>query len=438
MAAKTAAVHVLGCKVNQQEAEALEKLFADAGYHLVNFNQPADVYVVHTCTVTNLGSSKSRQMIRRAVRTNPEAVVAVTGCYAQVSPEEVCQIPGVDLIIGTQDRGRIVELVEQVAQDRVPLNLVQELKQGNPFEELPMVTGNRVRAFLKIQEGCRQFCTYCIVPYARGPLRSREPASAEKEAVLLVERGYQEIVLTGVHLGSYGVDLPGNPTLAGLIRNLSRINGLSRLRLSSLDPNEFDAELLEVLTKSEVICPHLHIPLQSGEDQVLKRMGRRYTTEDYRQLLDKLRLAFPGLAVTTDIIAGFPGETAAQFAQTLAFAEEMAFAGIHVFKFSPRAGTPAAKFPHQVHPREKEERSQALLQLAQRLWRQYAAGFVGQVKTVLVEQEKEASKGLWEGHTDNYLKVVFPGDGDLRGKLLPVTLKEIREEGYLTGALAGF
>jgi threonylcarbamoyladenosine tRNA methylthiotransferase MtaB len=437
LTAKTAAVHVLGCKVNQQEAEALAKLFADAGYRLVDFNQPADVYVVHTCTVTHLGSSKSRQMIRRAVRTNPEAVVAVTGCYAQVSPEEICRIPGVDLIIGTQDRVRIVELVEQVAQDRVPMNLVQELEQGESFEELPMVAGNRVRAFLKIQEGCRQFCTYCIVPYARGPLRSREPASAEKEALSLIEKGYQEIVLTGIHLGSYGVDLPGRVTLAGLIRTLSRLQGLSRLRLSSLDPNEFDAELLETLSQSEVICPHLHIPMQSGEDQVLKKMGRRYTTLEYRQLLDKLRLMFPGLAVTTDIIVGFPGETKDQFARTLAFAEEMAFAGIHVFKFSPQAKTPAAKFPLQVDPKEKEKRSQALLKLAQELWRQYAAGFVGQVKTVLVEQEKDSGKGLWEGHTDNYLRVVFPGDENLRGQLIPVTLREIRKEGYIVGTPVG-
>ncbi|KKM09943.1 RNA modification enzyme MiaB [Clostridiales bacterium PH28_bin88] len=430
-----AAFYVLGCKVNQHEAEALRALFRRAGYEIVDFKESADVYVIHTCTVTHLGDSKSRQMIRRAVRRNPEAVVAVTGCYAQVSPDEVCAIPGVDLIIGTQDRGRIVELVDRVARERVPLNLVRDVREAREFEELPLEEISRVRAFLKIQEGCRQFCSYCIVPFARGPVRSRHPDRTIEEVERLVRAGYKEFVLTGVHIGSYGVDLPGGVDLAGLVRRLVDVPGLARLRISSLDPNEFTPELVDVLAGSPVICPHFHIPLQSGEDEVLRRMRRRYTTADYTRVLQELRDRNPDLAITTDIIVGFPGETEAQFERTYRFAKEMAFAGIHVFKYSPRAGTPAAGFPDQVPHPVKETRSNRLLELARKLTVDYAAGFLGRDMEVLVEQEVEPGGGLWEGHTGNYLRVVFPGNEGKRGQLVPVRLLRVNN-GYVEGTFS--
>lgn len=417
------ALHSLGCKVNQNEAEAMLHMFRQAGYREVDFNQKADVYLIHTCTVTHLGDRKSRQMIRRAIKQNPAAIIIVSGCYAQMAPDEILEIPGVDLVVGTQDRNRILELVEQVKESRKPINAVRDVLHTKEFEELELEHTDRARAFLKIQEGCQQFCTYCIIPFARGPVRSRDPEKTLREVEKLVENGYKEIVLTGIHTGAYGQDFPQGYDLNWLVSQIAQVPGLARLRISSLDPNEFTPDFIDTISNHPVICPHFHISLQSGDDEILERMRRSYTTEEYRQLVKKLRLEIPQVAITTDVMVGFPGETAEQHRNSMAFVEEMEFAGLHVFKYSPRIGTKAARFDNQVPPEVKEERSKEMIALGRRLKEKFAQSFLGQKLDVLVEQQTK--DGLWEGHTPNYLKVCFeaPQD-DLRGKILPVKLIE--------------
>lgn len=416
----------LGCKVNQNELEAIKHLFLAAGYEIVPFPEKADVYVVHTCTVTHISDRKSRQLIRRAVRANPEAVVAVTGCYAQVAPGEVLAIPGVDVVVGTRERRRLVELVEKAREKGTPVNAVRAHEPGEAFEELPLVEVSRARAFLKIQEGCEEFCTYCIVPYARGPLRSRAPEAILAEVQRLVAAGYLEIVLTGVHTGAYGRDLAGGIDLAGLLKKLVRVPGLERLRISSIDPLDFTPALKAVLTEEEVICPHYHIPLQSGDDDILQKMGRRYTGRYYLELIASLRSKRPRAAFTSDVMVGFPGETEDQFQNTMAVVKEAALAAIHVFPYSPRRGTPAAAMPDQVAPEVKKDRERRLLQMGRRLARQYAREFLNETLTVLVERPLPGQPGVFEGHTGNYLTVAFPADLDLTGRLVPVRLQELR------------
>ncbi|GFN22520.1 tRNA (N(6)-L-threonylcarbamoyladenosine(37)-C(2))-methylthiotransferase MtaB [Thermanaeromonas sp. C210] len=438
MAAKRVALASLGCKVNQNELEALKGLFRSAGYQIVPFDAPADVYVVHTCTVTHLSDRKSRQMIRRAVRNNPEAVVAVTGCYAQVAPEEVLRIPGVDVIVGTRDRARLVELVEEARRTGKVVNAVREPEKGEAFEELPVTQVSRARAFLKIQEGCEEYCTYCIVPYARGPLRSRAPQRVVEEVQRLVDAGYQEVVLTGVHTGAYGRDLPGGVDLDYLLRQLLEVPGLGRLRLSSIDPLDFTPRLIRTLTEAEQICPHFHIPLQSGDDFILERMGRRYTAYQYLELLDRLREGRPRAAITTDIIVGFPGEQEEHFRRTLEVVQRAAFARLHAFPYSPRSGTPAAAMPDQVPAEVKKERMARLLHLGRRLEEEYARCFLGETLDVLVEEQLPGGEDLWEGHTGNYLTVFFAAPGDWTGRLVPVRLRDWQEgriwgEACLTG-----
>lgn len=416
----------LGCKVNQNELAAIKHLFLAAGYEIVPFPEEADVYVVHTCTVTHISDRKSRQFIRRAVRANPEAVVAVTGCYAQVAPGEVLDVPGVDVVVGTRDRHRLVELVEKAREEGRPVNAVRAHEPGEIFEELPLVEVSRVRAFLKIQEGCEEFCTYCIVPYARGPLRSRDPRAILAEVRRLVAAGYLEIVLTGVHTGAYGRDLPGAIDLAGLLRQLALVPGLRRLRISSIDPLDFTPGLKAVLAGEEVICPHFHIPLQSGDDAILQKMGRRYTGRYYQELIASLRSGRPRAAFTSDVMVGFPGETEEQLQNTMTVIKEVALAGIHVFPYSPRQGTPAAAMPGQVPPEVKKDRERRLLHLGRYLARQYAREFLHETLEVLVERPLPGQPGAFEGHTANYLTVAFPATGDLAGRLVAVRLLELR------------
>ncbi|MBC7104304.1 MAG: MiaB/RimO family radical SAM methylthiotransferase, partial [Firmicutes bacterium] len=314
-------IYTLGCKANQADSAALAGLFRERGYEVVEFPAPAEVYIINTCTVTHLGDKKSRQAIRRAARANPGAVVVVTGCYAQVAPEAVAGLPGVRLVVGTGDRGRLVELVEEVARTGRPRVLVGDARRRREFEELgPALYPTRVRAWVKIQEGCDNFCTYCIVPRARGPVRSRRPEGVVQEVRRLAAEGYGEVVLTGIHIGAYGRDL-GDVDLAGLLRRLADLPGLKRLRLSSIEPPEVTPELIRLMAESPVICRHLHIPLQSADDRVLFRMGRRYTAEDYRRLMEAVRAQVPGVAVTTDVMVGFPGEDEEAFRRTRDFVE---------------------------------------------------------------------------------------------------------------------
>ncbi len=444
---KKVAFYTLGCKVNQAETQGLAALFRARGYEVVSFEEKADVYVVNTCTVTRTGDRKSRQIVRRAVRANPEAMVVVTGCYAQVTPEEAGAIPGVSLVIGTSGRGRIVDLVEQAGAGRCPPTAekkgpdpflaVGDIEQAREFEELPGTADpGRTRAFIKVQEGCRDFCTYCIVPHARGPLRSRPPERVAELARELVDRGYPELVLTGVNLGAYGRDL-GTENLPDLVRRLVRIPGLARLRLSSVEPNEITRELVEAVAENPVSAPHFHIPLQSGSDSVLSRMGRRYSTGEFAGLVEMIRARVPEVAVTADVMVGFPGETAAEHGESLDFVRRIGFAGLHVFAYSPRRGTPAALFPDPVPNRIKKERSREMLALDRELRDRFASRYRGRTVEVLVES---VTGGVATGYTPNYLRVFFKNGLELAGQIVKV-YADGAEQGNLRGIIhteAGF
>ncbi|WP_170007720.1 tRNA (N(6)-L-threonylcarbamoyladenosine(37)-C(2))-methylthiotransferase MtaB [Bacillus fonticola] len=424
------AFHTLGCKVNHYETEAIWQLFKEEGYERTEFEHQADVYVINTCTVTNTGDKKSRQVIRRAIRKNPNAVICVTGCYAQTSPGEILAIPGVDVVVGTQDRRKMLTYIEQFKNERQPINGVGNIMKNRVYEELdvPSFT-DRTRASLKIQEGCNNFCTFCIIPWARGLMRSRDPKEVVKQAQQLVNAGYQEIVLTGIHTGGYGEDLK-DYNLAALLRDLeNEVHGLKRLRISSIEASQLTDEVIEVLEQSSVVVRHLHIPLQSGSNTVLKRMRRKYTMEFFAERLMKLKAALPGLAITSDVIVGFPGESEEEFIETYNFIQEHGFSELHVFPYSKRTGTPAARMEDQVDEDVKNERVRRLIALSDQLAKEYAAKFEADVLEVIPEEpyKEKPDSGLYVGYTDNYLKVVFPATEDLVGKLVKV---KIQEAGY--------
>ncbi|OMP67632.1 tRNA (N(6)-L-threonylcarbamoyladenosine(37)-C(2))-methylthiotransferase MtaB [Domibacillus epiphyticus] len=425
----TVAFHTLGCKVNHYETEAIWQLFEQNGYERTDFEKTSDVYVINTCTVTNTGDKKSRQVIRRAVRKNPDAVICVTGCYAQTSPAEIMAIPGVDVVVGTQDRVKMLEYIEQYKQERQPINAVGNIMKNRVYEELdvPAFT-DRTRASLKIQEGCNNFCTFCIIPWARGLMRSRNPEEVIRQANQLVQSGYQEIVLTGIHTGGYGSDFK-DYNLAMLLRDLeAKVPGLKRIRISSIEASQLTDEVIDVIDKSNIVVRHLHIPLQSGSDTVLKRMRRKYTMDFFADRLNRLKKALPGLAVTSDVIVGFPGETEEEFMETYNFIKEHRFSELHVFPYSKRTGTPAARMDDQVDEDVKNERVHKLIALSDQLAKEYAADFENEVLEVIPEEPfKEGGEGLYSGYTDNYLKVVFPVTEDMVGKIVKV---KITKAGY--------
>ncbi|AMA64344.1 MAG: tRNA (N(6)-L-threonylcarbamoyladenosine(37)-C(2))-methylthiotransferase MtaB [Kurthia gibsonii] len=427
---KSVAFHTLGCKVNHYETEAIWQLFKDEGYERKDFDHQADVYVINTCTVTNTGDKKSRQVIRRAVRQNPDAVICVTGCYAQTSPAEIMAIPGVDIVVGTQDRSKMLGYIEQYRAERKPINAVRNIMKNRVYEELdvPYFT-DRTRASLKIQEGCNNFCTFCIIPWARGLMRSRDPKEVINQAQQLVDAGYLEIVLTGIHTGGYGQDLK-DYNLAQLLRDLeAQVKGLRRLRISSIEASQLTDEVLQVLKESKVIVNHLHIPIQSGSDTVLKRMRRKYTMEFFGERLDRLKEVLPDLAITSDVIVGFPGETEEEFMETYNFIAKHQFAELHVFPFSKRTGTPAARMEDQVDEEVKNERVHRLLTLNDQLAKEYASRFDGELLEVIPEDITSEGEhaGMLVGHTANYLKVVFEGTPDMIGKMVRV---KVTKPGY--------
>ncbi|MFD1203865.1 tRNA (N(6)-L-threonylcarbamoyladenosine(37)-C(2))-methylthiotransferase MtaB [Sporosarcina contaminans] len=419
------AFHTLGCKVNHYETEAIWQLFREAGYDRTDFEKQADVYVINTCTVTNTGDKKSRQVIRRAVRQNPDAVICVTGCYAQTSPAEIMAIPGVDIVVGTQDRTKLLGLIDEYRTERQPINAVRNIMKNRVYEELdvPAFT-DRTRASLKIQEGCNNFCTFCIIPWARGLMRSRDPEEVIRQAQQLVDAGYLEIVLTGIHTGGYGEDLK-DYNLARLLRDLeTKVTGLKRLRISSIEASQLTDEVIDVLRNSSKIVRHLHIPIQSGSNTVLKRMRRKYTMEFFAERLDRLREALPQLAITSDVIVGFPGETEEEFMDTYNFIRDHRFSELHVFPYSKRTGTPAARMEDQIDEEVKNERVHRLLELNDQLAKEYAADFEDEVLEVIPEEKYklDSESGLYEGYTDNYLKVVFPADESMVGKIVKVKI----------------
>ena len=424
----------LGCKVNQTESEALNQLLTSEGYEVVQESEGPDVVIINTCTVTGTGSSKSRKLIRRMAKEHPLSTIAVMGCYSQTQPEEVSQIEGVDLVLGTQDRATILSHLHRIAEQKQGENLdvknpvlaVRDFETQAIYEELPLIEGeSRVRAMLKIQDGCSQFCTYCIVPYARGPARSRSSEKVISEAKKLLEAGHKEIVLTGIHTGAYGKDQAGMD-LSKLISQLAQLPQLLRLRISSIEPMEFSEELLTAIASHRVVCPHFHIPLQSGADSVLARMKRPYRVEDYARLLNRIRERLPQAAITTDVMSGFPGETELEHAQSLEFIESCEFAGLHVFPYSRREGTIAAEMPGQLPRSVKTARVQDIIALGQESRAKYIERFIGKELQVLLERIED--DGSAQGHTPNYLEIKFPGSlnpGDWQvGQIIERLLKQ--------------
>ncbi len=432
------AFYTLGCKVNQADTASMEAIFKSAGYKVVGFNEDADVYLVNTCVVTNTGQRKSRQIINRAVRHNPMALTVVTGCYPQTAPDEVRAIDGVDVIIGNQERARIVELVEQALTSKRDdiLDNVQKMTVDTRFEELGAGTEtNKTRAFLKIQEGCNQYCTYCIIPFARGPLRSRSLESIKEEITKLVAAGYKEVVLIGIHLGCYGKELAKDGVKLSLydaVEAALSVPGVERLRLGSLESVEVETRLMELMAKEPRLCHHLHLPLQSGCDKVLKAMHRPYDTARFAELLKEIRSYVPDVAITTDIIVGFPGETEEDFEETLAFARSCGFAKMHIFPYSKRKGTPAEKMPNQVEEQVKQECAARLSELDKEMQHEAMTYWIG--KDVTVQFEQPVDDNHVEGLCGAYMRVVLEGGQELCDQIRTVHIVGV-EDDYLVGKL---
>ncbi|MCC0642887.1 tRNA (N(6)-L-threonylcarbamoyladenosine(37)-C(2))-methylthiotransferase MtaB [Clostridioides sp. ZZV14-6150] len=430
---KKVAFYTLGCKVNQYETEAMLELFEKDGYEQVNSEEYADVYVINTCTVTHMSDRKSRQYIRRVKKKNSDAIIAVVGCYSQVSPEEILDIEEVNLVMGTNDRRKIVEEIRKIDASK-KVSTVDDIMKVKAFEEIEISqTNGKTRAFMKIQDGCDRFCTYCIIPYARGRVRSRDIDSIVDEVKKLAKNGYKEIVLTGIHVASYGKDLKDkNIKLLDVIKQINEIDAIERIRLSSVEPILFTDEFVNEVLKMEKVCPHYHLSLQSGCDETLKRMNRRYTTLEYKTIVDRLRDKMPNVAITTDVIVGFPGETNEEFKQTYEFLKDIELSQMHIFKYSPRKGTPAATMENQIDPQIKHFRSEQLLNLSKENFNKFATKFIGSELDVLFEQNIEGNK--FEGLTSNYIRVVVESDKNIQGQILKVKINDVKNE-YVEGIL---
>ena len=426
---KTIAFHTLGCKVNTYESNAMLKIFNEAGYQEVDFKEIADVYVINTCTVTNTGDSKSRQMIRKAIRKNPQATVCVVGCYSQIAPEEIEQIEGVGVVLGTQHRKDIVKYVDEYLKTGKPVIKVDNVMNLKKFEDLNIDRFKNTRAFLKIQDGCNNFCTYCIIPYARGRVRSRDKDSVLNQAKTLVANGYVEIVLTGIHTAGYGEDMD-NYSFYDLLVDLVKIDGLKRLRISSIETSQISDEIINLIGSNDIIVDHLHIPLQSGCDATLKRMNRKYTTSQYLEKINKIRNYLPNIAFTTDVIVGFPGESDEEFEETYNFIKEVNYSELHVFPYSPRRNTPAAKMKDQVDDKIKHERVNGLLELSKKLNRDFALKQIGKILKVLFEKR---DGDYLVGHASDYLKVKVKTTDNLIGEIVEVKINNY--EGILEGSV---
>ncbi len=415
----------LGCKVNQYESEAMQKLFEAAGYETASDISEAAVVVVNTCTVTAVSSQKSRQMIRRAAGVNPNAVLAVVGCYAQSEPAEISKIDGVDVIIGTKDRTRIVELVEAAIGKREKIFQVGSVEDIREFEELPHAP-HRTRAFLKIEDGCNNFCSYCIIPYVRGRVRSRSLKSIRTECLALAAAGYKEIVLTGIHIGAYGRDLSGKIFLVDAIKTVLDAANPLRLRLGSIESAEMTDELIDLLKTDARICNHVHLPLQAGSDEILKAMRRPYTTKNFSELTARLTAEIPGISIGTDLIAGFPGETDEHFAETLTFIQAQPFSKIHVFPYSARAGTVAASLPNQITPKIKKARAGLALEVSRAKAQAFSERLIGKTVEIIAET---STGGIVDGLTKNYVRVYLSDENIPLGEVVKVKVERLHKDG---------
>ncbi len=423
--AKTFSILTLGCKVNQYESEAMAELFEKNGYIQVdNDTDVADVYIVNTCTVTNLSDRKSRQYIRRAKRENPDSTVAVVGCYAQVAPKEVEKIEGVDVVIGTSERSKIVDLIEEAKEEDKKINIVRDIKKDRDFQFIKIDENfHKTRSYMKVQDGCNRYCTYCIIPYARGTIRSRRIGDCVREAIRLANAGYKEIILTGIHVGSYGVDL-GPVRLIDLIEAIAEVDGIERIRLSSVEPNIISEDFMRRAIACSKLCDHFHLSLQSGSNKVLKDMNRHYNREEFieKTKIIKKYMSYAGL--TTDIIVGFPGESDEDFEDSMSIVREVEFSKVHVFKYSKRKNTPAADRADQVDGNIKIKRSEELIKLQDQYLKKFREKNMPRTLKVLFE---EFDQGYYFGYTDNYIRVKVKSDKDLINKILDVRLVDNEE-----------
>ncbi len=405
----------LGCKTNIYESDAIKKLFLEDGFEITHGT--ADVYVVNTCTVTGTGAQKSRQAISRCVRENPEAVVAVTGCLAQTETEKIKAIAGVAVVCGNNEKGRLLSLVKKAIAEKGQIVCCGDIMEAG-FEEITLATEqSRIRANVKIQDGCNNYCAYCIIPYARGKVRSRQIDKIQEEVRLLAEKGYSEVVLTGIHIGSYGKDLDSKITLIDVLERVCAVSGIKRVRLGSLEPVAITTDFVNRAKSLENLCPQFHMSLQSGCDETLKRMNRRYTAEEYKRAVECLRENLADVAVTTDLMVGFPGETDEEFEKSYSFCKEIGFAQMHIFKYSVRKGTRAEKYPNQIPKFVKEERSSKMLALADKMQREFYQSYRGKEVIVLGEQEKN---GKFHCTSANYMDIYVESDRDITGRFLKV------------------
>ena len=420
---KTFSILTLGCKVNQYESEAVAEMFNKKGYLNLDYEiENSDIFIVNTCTVTNLSDRKSRQAIRKVKRNNPDAIVAVMGCYSQVAPEKVEKIEGVDIIIGTTERDKIVELVENFEKENEQVNIVRSLKYDHEFQKIHTKhTDGMTRAYMKVQDGCNRFCSYCIIPYARGPIRSRTIEDAVEEAKELTENGYKEIILTGIHVGSYGYDL-GKERLIDLIEAIAEVDKVKRIRLSSIEQGIISEEFLERAMKTGKLCDHFHLSLQSGSDEILKKMNRKYTCDEFYEKTELIRKYMPDAGLTTDVIVGFPEEKEENFKESLEFIKKVKFSKIHIFKYSKRAGTPAAEIKDQVDGNIKIERAEKLAEVNEQLMKDFKKENFGKIKSLLVEEEFE--KGKFLGYTTNYIRCLVESEKDIKNQVLDVEIKD--------------
>lgn len=421
-------IETLGCKVNQYESEAMERLFEQAGYEKVARDEIADVYVVNTCTVTGQAAAKSRQQISRAKKLNPEAQIAVVGCYSQVSPEDIEALGDIDVILGTKHRARLIELLDEAKTLGTTINLVENIKYNQDFDELQTNTSREMtRAYLKIQEGCNMFCSYCIIPYARGPISSRDLQNILDETKKLASDGFKEIVLTGIHVESYGKDKGKDyHRLIDVVEAVAKVEGIERIRLSSVEPRIITDEFLTRYKATGKGADHFHLSLQSGSDQILKLMNRKYTTLEYKEKVDLIRKHLPDAGITTDIIVGFPGETNELFQETMDFVDQIAFSKIHVFPFSAREGTPAYSFSGQLDGTTKKERASLLSKKEDQIAKQFLDQFIGQELDVLFESDS-SREVTTEGYSSNYLRVSVPRDNDLINEIKRVKIIERKD-----------
>ena len=420
---KKVSFYTLGCKVNQYETNAMTQKFQEAGYEIVNMNESiADIYIVNTCTVTNMSDRKSRQILRRLKDKNKNAIIVAVGCYAQVAKKELEDMQEIDIALGNEEKKDIVQYVEKFISEKNKLVQIEDIAIQKEFKDMGQITySEKTRAVIKIQDGCNQFCSYCIIPYARGRVRSRKQESILEEIKQVSEKGIKEVVITGIHVASYGRDLGNENGLIELLEQINSIKGISRIRLGSLEPKIITEEFMKRLIKLEKICHHFHLSLQSGCDETLKRMNRRYNTSEFKEVVERIRNAYEDVILTTDIIVGFPGETQEEFKCTYEFLKGIKFYKMHVFPYSIRKGTKAAEMPKQIDGTEKERRSKILIELSNQNQLEYNKNYIGKTVEVLIEEDSK-------GHTANYIVVKVDGAENLENKIINAQIVNVKDE----------